>query len=124
MFKENHEYLCQETGKCAVLTKVDSVTRELTGGPLIILLRRGEEILEVFPGGRKAELPYFCKLYRATSGGLKRCLTCRSLMTFGACYRGVVGYSCHGGVSIIAAAAPVSLGDGSQPDCGFKCLCV
>jgi len=115
MFKEDHKLLCQETGKCVVLAKVDSAARELTSGSLIILLRRGEEILEVRPGGRKAELPSFCEVYRATPEGRKRCLTCRSLMTFGACYRGLIVYSCHGGVSIIAAAAPTSLGDGAQP---------
>ncbi len=117
-----YERLCLETGRSAVLAKLETASRELTGGALVVLLRRNGELLEVQLDGRDAVLPDFCRIYRTKSEGRKRCMTCRAQMTFGACYRGVIDYSCHGQVFIIAASAPAVSEDGSRPvvaSCAF-----
>lgn len=122
MMEAHYGRLCHEAGGCVVLAKVEEAAQELAGGTLVLLLRRGDKLFEVHPSGREATLPNFCEVYRTTSEGRKRCLTCRSLMTFGACYRELIDYTCHGGVSIIAAAAPTMLGDGARPvvaSCAF-----
>jgi AraC-like DNA-binding protein len=82
---------------------------------LLVLLRHGDELHEVYPTGEYADLPGFCQVLRSTHEGRKRCLTCRSLMTFAARHRKLIEYTCHGGVSIIAATAGDELGDGVFP---------
>jgi AraC-like DNA-binding protein len=117
-----YERFRRATQQSAVLARLDAVARELTGGALIVLVRRGDELLEVLPTGTDADLPDFCRVLRGTFEGRKRCLTCRSLMTFGACYRGLIEYTCHGGVSIVAAPVEREVGDGIVPivaSCAF-----
>lgn len=116
------ERLIFEAGRSTVLAKLETAARELTGGTLILLLRRREEVLELHLNGRDAILHDFCRLYRTTSKGRKRCMTCRAQMSFGACHRGTIEYTCHGQVLIIAASAPIAWTDGSRPvvaSCAF-----
>jgi AraC-like DNA-binding protein len=116
------ERLRQDTGGRLVLEKLDAAAEALTGGRLLFLLRCGDALVEIQPAGRPRPLQGFCRLFRSTALGRKRCLTCRSLMSFGACYRGLIEYNCHGGVAIVAAAAPAALSNGLRPvvaSCAF-----
>jgi AraC-like DNA-binding protein len=105
-----------------VVARLQDAARELLGGVLLVLVRRGDEVLEIHPAADDDELPEFCRLYRSTPGGMDCCRTCRSLMTFGACYRGSIQYACHGGVIIIASSAHRVLDDDARPviaSCAF-----
>ena len=90
----------------SALAKVQDASRELVGGALLVLARSGKQVHEIHPSGSEEDLPEFCRLYRSSPDGLECCTTCRSLMAFGACYRGTLEYSCHGGVRILASPAP------------------
>ena len=107
-----HERLQRDASKSEVIAKLDRASRELVGGHLMVLLRCEEELVEIYPSGEKADLPEFCRVLRATPEGRQRCLTCRSLVAFGACYRGIIEYTCHGGVTVFAA--PVRAGGESR----------
>ena len=122
MPRSAHKRLREATRRSAVLAKLDATARELTGGALIVLVRRGDELLEVYPTGDEADLPEFCQVLRTTREGKTRCLTCRSLMSFGACYRGLIDYTCHGGVSVFAASVGQELADGSMPVVASCCF--
>ncbi|MCC6489414.1 MAG: helix-turn-helix domain-containing protein [Candidatus Hydrogenedentes bacterium] len=89
----------------AALGKLNDICQELSGLTLVILMRVDNEIVELHPAGRDECLPEFCQAYRSTVRGEERCRTCRSLVAFSACYRGLVEFACHGGVSVIAAPA-------------------
>jgi AraC-like DNA-binding protein len=106
----------------AVVARLQRAAGELLGGALLVLLRRRDEVIEVEPPGGPG-LPEFCSLYRANPSGLECCLSCRALMAFGACYRGTIEYSCHGGVTIIASVVPDTLRDDVQvvvASCAFS----
>jgi len=100
-----HERLRHEASESEVIAKLDVASRELVGGHLLVLLRRGDELVEIYPSGEGADLPEFCRVLRTTPEGRQRCLTCRSLVAFGACYRGTIEYTCHGGITVLAASA-------------------
>jgi len=93
-----------------VIARLQRAANELLGGELLVLLRDHDEMAEIDPPDDSG-LPEFCHLYRANTAGMECCSTCRSAMAFGACYRGTIEYSCHGGVIIIASAV-------DTPDCG------
>ena len=77
--------------------------REVVGVELVLLLLRGDAVERLNTNGTKAKRPNFCSLIRNTEEGLKKCLTCRSLLALKASYRGLTEHSCHGGISSIAA---------------------
>ncbi|MBT3295402.1 MAG: helix-turn-helix domain-containing protein [Verrucomicrobia bacterium] len=86
-----------------VFAKLETMARELAGVVLLIYVRHGDRIQELYASGRPAVLPDFCRIIRGSSPGRKRCATCRQLIAFGASYRGLAEFSCHGGVSVVAA---------------------
>jgi len=99
------ERLRYRTSQSTTVAKLQGAARELIGGALLFLARSGNRVIEIHPAGSEHDLPEFCRLYRSSADGLECCTTCRSLMTFGACYRGTLEYSCHGGVRILATPA-------------------
>jgi AraC-like DNA-binding protein len=87
--------------------RLEEMAQRLTGVVLLVFIRRGRRIAELYASGRQAVLPEFCALMRSSPAGRRRCETCRRLIALGAVCRGRVDcYSCHGGVSLVAAPAP------------------
>lgn len=112
----------QQVAASPVIAKLQQAARDLLGGALLVLLRKGDEVIEVHPSDESDDLPDFCRLYRSTKNGKECCMTCRSLMAFGTCYRGTIEYSCHGGVLIIASPAAATADGRIQPiiaSCAF-----
>ena len=107
MNNSTHERLKRDASKSEVIAKLDRASRELVGGHLMVLLRCGDELVEIYPSGDSAGLPEFCRVLRTTPEGRQRCLTCRSLVAFGACYLGTIEYTCHGGITVFAASVRV-----------------
>lgn len=99
----------------ALLPKLETMARELTGGTFFILWCKDDKVHRLCPDGREADLPKFCRMTRSTEEGAKRCSVCRSLVAVRACYHGLTDYCCHGGISVIAA--PVSTP--TELDSGF-----
>jgi len=95
--------LVDRTGKSTTLTKLDSMTRQLTGFGLNIILPGENLTLSVHPAGQPVVSPLFCRLVQSTQEGRKCCATCHSLMAFGACNLGVSEHTCYGGVFVVAA---------------------
>lgn len=91
--------------KSRALRELNESSQRLTGLHLLILVRIDNRMVEVHPAGNDEELPPFCKEFRSTPQGRDKCLTCRSLIAFGACYRGRIEFACHGGLTVIAAPA-------------------
>lgn len=97
--------LSDATRHSPLLSKLERLAREVAGVQLIVLLSKGSEVLRLYPNGEEAALADFCKIVRGTDEGLRRCITCRSLVALGACYRGITEHACHGGISVVAAPA-------------------
>ena len=98
-------HLAEQIRGDRALQKLNELAKDITGLFLVVLVRIDDQLVELYPAGGETELPPFCQVYRSASQGMRRCLTCRSLVAFGACYRGLIEYACHGGVSVIAAPA-------------------
>jgi AraC-like DNA-binding protein len=81
---------------------------------LNVLVRRDGEVVELDLAGKPATPAAFCRLIRGSAAGLQRCKTCRSLVAFGACCRGLTEHTCHGGVAVLAA--PAARADGGVSD--------
>lgn len=103
MDKATISSMVEEIKTSAVIAKLEAMARDLAGVVLLIYVRHGERIQELYATGRPAALPEFCRIIRGSGGGRKRCAACRQLIAFGACYRGLTEFSCHGGVSVVAA---------------------
>lgn len=97
-----------------VLRKMSEVASATSGLVLVVLLRTDHQMVELCPTDGEGGLPCFCRVYRSTSQGKTHCLTCRSLVAFAAVYRNLVEYTCHGGVSVVAA--PALRPDGTTSD--------
>jgi AraC-like DNA-binding protein len=104
MKRHTIESLRQQILRSAAVAKLQASARELIGGALLFLARHGEDVIEIHPSDTNG-LPKFCQLYRSSSDGRECCVSCRSLLAFGACDRGTLEYSCHGGVRILATPA-------------------
>ncbi|MBN1670411.1 MAG: helix-turn-helix domain-containing protein [Kiritimatiellae bacterium] len=112
---ETHEVdrLVEALRASKVMAKLESMARELAGVVLVVYVRQGDQIRELFGSGRPAVLPAFCTIVRGSSAGRKRCAACRQLIAFGASYRGSNEFCCHGGVSVVAASGQSA---GYDPD--------
>jgi AraC-like DNA-binding protein len=88
-----------------ILGRLDAMARELAGAMLVVYLRSRDRVLALYPAATPGSFPEFCDVIRETLEGRRHCATCRSLVTLGACYRGMLEYRCHGGISIVAAPA-------------------
>lgn len=106
----------------AALGKLNDVCQKLTGLSLLILARVDDKLVELHPAGCGGSLPEFCQAYRASPRGEERCRSCRSLVAFSACYRGLIEFACHGGVSVIAAPATRRNGTHSERIVVVACL--
>ena len=96
------------------LRKLNEISQNLSGLFLVILVRVANQMVELYSAGGEGEFPHFCQVYRGSAEGEMRCRTCRSQVAFSACYRGLIEFACHGGVSVIAA--PVTRRDGTRSD--------
>jgi len=99
------KHLMIEVGRSPVLRRLREMAAETLGVSLVILVRSGRQMRELDLGGEASHLSDFCRVLRSKPEGLKRCMTCRSLVSMGASYRGLSRYTCHGGVSVVAAPA-------------------
>ncbi|MBI2433576.1 MAG: helix-turn-helix domain-containing protein [Candidatus Hydrogenedentes bacterium] len=93
-----------------VLGRLEAMAASLVKTSLVVLIRRGEEVLRQDFCGQAASLPGFCTLMRSAPHGDRQCLTCRRLITLSAQYRGLTTYTCHGGIRVVAAPVPGSDG--------------
>jgi AraC-like DNA-binding protein len=85
--------------------RLEEMSRRLTGVILLVFLRRGRRIQELYATGRRELLPEFCALIRNSPAGRRRCQACRHLIALGAFCRGADTFRCHGGVALVAAPA-------------------
>ncbi len=113
MDKALRDALIHEIGTSTVIGELQSLAHECAGVDLRFILRSGPHVLELSPPGQGRHLPDFCRMIRISRQGRQRCRACRCLITFGARYRGLSTFHCHGGVAIIAAPAP---GTVAEPD--------
>jgi len=103
MTKAELDRMVKEIRSSPVIAKLEDMARDLAGIVLLIYVRHGDRVQELYATGRPAVLPEFCRVIRQSTAGRKRCAACRQLIAFGAAYRGLSEFSCHGGVSLIAA---------------------
>ncbi len=103
MDKATTDRLVLEIRGSPVMAKLEGMARDLAGVVLLVFIRDGGHIRELCATGQSAELPVFCRLVRGSAEGRKRCAACRQLIAFGAFYRGLSEFSCHGSVSLFAA---------------------
>jgi len=108
------EAFSESLAACHAVAKLNDLAEQLTGLRLVILFRTDERMVNLCVPGGQGCLPTFCQVFRGTEEGRRRCRTCRSLVAFGACYRGLIEYSCHGGTSVVAA--PALHRDGSRSE--------
>ncbi|MCB9853902.1 MAG: helix-turn-helix domain-containing protein [Phycisphaerales bacterium] len=99
------DHLLDHARRSPLLARIRDYGAAVAGIYLTVLVRRGDEVVELDLNGSEAEVPEFCHVIRQTDEGLRRCKACRSLIAFGACYRGMSEFQCHGGVSVLAAPA-------------------
>lgn len=85
--------------------RLEEMSRRLTGVVLLVFVRRGRQIQEVYAAGRQSVLPEFCALIRSSPVGRRRCQACRHLIALGVFYRGAGTFRCHGGVALVAVPA-------------------
>lgn len=88
-----------------VLRKLELMAQRHLGGSLHILLCRDNKADRLLVDGSEGSLPRFCQLIRASEDGSRRCSVCRYLTAIRACRDDVGDFSCHGGISVVAAAA-------------------
>jgi len=100
-----YERLTEQIHNNPALLKLSMLAKESCGLVLVVLLHTKKRMVELHSVEGEDWLPLFCRHYRNAVQGKKRCLTCRSLVFLGARYRGLIEYSCHGGVSVVAAPA-------------------
>ena len=105
MTKAELDRMVTEIRSSAVIAKLEEMARDLAGIVLLVYVRHGDRVQELYATGRPAVLPQFCRVVRGSTEGKKRCAACRQLIAFGAACRGLSEFSCHGGVSLIAAPA-------------------
>ncbi len=91
--------------RSALIAAVEEAAHELVGMRILFMLRQHDDIVKLSPDGSESALPAFCSILRGSHAGMRKCSACRALVGFGACYRGLTEYSCHGGVHVVAAAA-------------------
>ncbi len=90
------------------LCKLNALARELTGVGLLAVWSRGEDCGQVPVCGSERETPQFCRLLHEMPQGLRRCITCHSMLAMAARSRGeVIQRRCHGGAFVVAAPATV-----------------
>ncbi len=97
-----------------LIAAIEKAAHELVGMRILFMLRQHDDIVKLSPAGSEMELPAFCRVLRASPAGRRKCATCRALVGFGACYRGLTEYCCHGGVHVVAAAALNASGEASR----------
>lgn len=94
--------------------RLEEMSRRLTGVVLLVFVRKGRRIQELYATGRRELLPEFCALIRNSPAGRRRCQACRHLIALGAFCRGADTFRCHGGVALVAA--PAGTGGDSGPE--------
>lgn len=115
MLASTTERLLDHARRSPLLARIRDHAAAVAGIYLTILVRRADEVIELDLTGSEAQLPEFCRVIRQSDEGLRRCTTCRSLIAFGACYRGMTEFQCHGGVSVLAA--PVRRVESNPENC-------
>lgn len=97
-----------------LIAAIEDAARDLVGIRILFMLRQHDNIVKLSPDGTESDLPAFCHILRGSRTGMRKCSACRALVGFGACYRGLTEYSCHGGVHVIAAPALGASGESSR----------
>ena len=97
-----------------LIKAIENAAHDLAGMRILFMLRQNDDIVKLSPDGSEMNLPAFCRVLRGSRTGMRGCATCRAVVGFGACYRGLTEYCCHGGVHVIAAAALSASGETSR----------
>jgi AraC-like DNA-binding protein len=99
------EQVLREACNSPALCKLNALVRGLTGvGLLVVWSQNGESFGQVPVCDNERELPEFCRLLHGVPQGLRRCVTCHSLLALAACGRGQVTEGrCHGGACVVAS---------------------
>jgi AraC-like DNA-binding protein len=87
------------------LAEVDRILHCQCRLEMRVLLRQEGRALEVYPPPERGKAAGFCAVVRKYPLGRNRCATCQTLILLSASFNGLIEYSCHGGVSILAAPA-------------------
>ncbi len=108
------DHVMAAVSRSPLIAAVEKAAHDLAGIRILFMLRQNDDIVKLSPDGSEMDLPAFCRALRASHTGMRGCATCRALVAFGACYRGLTEYCCHGGIHVIAAAALNTSGETSR----------
>jgi len=99
------ENVLREACNTPALCKLNTLVKELTGvGLLLVWSRGGGEYGQVPVCHSERDLPQFCRMLHEVPQGLRRCVTCHSLLALAACGRGQITEGrCHGGACVVAS---------------------
>lgn len=95
----------REACNTPALCKLNALVMDLTGvGLFVVWSRSGESLGQVPVCGNESDLPEFCRLLHEVPQGLRRCVTCHSLLALAARDRGQITEGrCHGGACVVAS---------------------
>lgn len=110
----NTDRVLAAVNQSLLINAVEQAALELVGIRILFMVRQDDGIVKLAPDGSEAVLPRFCHILRQSGSGQRQCSACRALVSFGACYRGLTEYCCHGGLYVVAAAALNSSGEPSR----------
>lgn len=110
----NTDRVMAAVNQSLLIRAVERAALDLVGVRVLFMVRQRDGIVKLAPDGSEAALPRFCHLLRQSRPGLRQCSACRALVSFGACYRGLTEYCCHGGLYVVAAAALDGSGEPSR----------
>jgi AraC-like DNA-binding protein len=108
------DHVMAAVSRSPLIEALERAAHDLAGMRILFMLRQNDDIVKLSPDGSEMNLPAFCRVLRGSRTGMRGCATCRALVGFGACYRGLTEYCCHGGVHVIAAAALSASGETSR----------
>lgn len=109
MDQKEVERQLREACNTASMCKLNTLARELTGVGLLAVWSCGDIYGQLPVCDSERELPRFCQLLHEMPLGLRRCVTCHSLLALAARDRGQVTEGrCYGGACVVAAPASVA----------------
>jgi len=99
------ENVLREACNSPALCKLNALVRELTGvGLLLVWSSSGKSFGQIPVCDNERDLPEFCRMLHGVPQGLRRCVTCHSLLALAACGRGQITEGrCHGGACVVAS---------------------
>lgn len=100
------EQILREVCNTPAMCKLNALAQELTGVGLLAVWSCGDHHGQMPMCGNERELPQFCRMLHEVPQGLRRCVTCHTLLALAAHDRGQLTEGrCHGGACVVAAPA-------------------